>query len=130
MQYFDIYFVEKIHNSIIDEIGGIKGYNKQSIGYLISALNQIQNDDFYPNFIDKITHLIFACVKFHPFLDGNKRTAIHISRYFAKLNGINFNKDYFKKMENIVIKLAENSLSKEDLKEFLRIEFLNNEIKY
>lgn len=50
--------------------------------------------------------------------------------YFAKLNGINFNKDYFKKMENIVIKLAENSLSKEDLKEFLRIEFLNNEIKY
>ncbi len=33
-------------------------------------------------------------------------------------------------MENIVIKLAENSLSKEDLKEFLRIEFLNNEIKY
>ncbi|WP_372454512.1 type II toxin-antitoxin system death-on-curing family toxin [Campylobacter sputorum] len=73
---------------------------------------------------------MFACVKFHPFLDGNKRTAIHISRYFAKLNGINFNKDYFKKMENIVIKLAENSLSKEDLKEFLRIEFLNNEIKY
>lgn len=50
--------------------------------------------------------------------------------YFAKLNVINFNKDYFKKMENIVIKLAENSLSKEDLKEFLRIEFLNNEIKY
>lgn len=39
MQYFDIYFVEKIHNSIIDEIGGIKGYNKQSISYLISVLD-------------------------------------------------------------------------------------------
>ncbi|WP_346265096.1 Fic family protein [Campylobacter sputorum] len=43
----------------------------------------MQNDDFHPNFIDKITHLIFACVKFHPFLDGNKRTAIHISYVFC-----------------------------------------------
>lgn len=38
---------------------------------------------------------------------------------YFQINGINF-KDYFKK-QNIVIKLAENSLSKEDLKEFLRI---------
>ncbi|WP_235610110.1 Fic family protein [Campylobacter sputorum] len=26
---------------------------------------------------------MFACVKFHPFLDGNKRTAIHISYVFC-----------------------------------------------
>lgn len=124
MKYFGIEFATRLHDDIIDEIGGLKGYNKVQIGYLISALEQIQNDEFYPEFVDKLTHLIFACVKFHPFLDGNKRSAIYLGEHFARLNGFDFDDSFFAKMEEIVIQIAENSLSKEKLKEFLIANFL------
>lgn len=42
---------------------------KHKVGYLASALEHIKNDDYYPTITDKITHLIFSCVKFHPFAD-------------------------------------------------------------
>lgn len=124
MQYFNIDFAIELHDDIINEIGGLKGYNQTQIGYLISALEQIQNDDFYPTLCDKITHLIFACVKFHPFLDGNKRSAIYLSEHFARLNNLNLNDEYFFKMEDVVIKIAENSMSKDELNIFLKNNFL------
>lgn len=123
MKYFDIDFAITLHDTIIDEIGGLKGYNSQNIGYLISALDQIKKDDFYPDLVHKLAHLIFACVKFHPFLDGNKRTAIYISEHFARLNGVIFDENYFIKMENVIVKLAENSLNKDDLTKFLNQNF-------
>jgi len=55
-------------------------------GQLESVLFNIQNDIYYPTFIDKLTHLIFCLVKFHIFNDGNKRTAIACSSYFLQIN--------------------------------------------
>lgn len=67
MRYLSLQEAKIMHDDIIDEIGGLKGVNPQQIGLLDSALSQIQNDDYYPHFLDKLTHLMFACVKFHPF---------------------------------------------------------------
>lgn len=116
MKYFDLSYAIKFHDDLLALDDGLKGYNQTQIAYLDSALEQIQNDDFYPTFLDKITHLIFACIKFHPFLDGNKRTSIYLGYHFANINGIFCDKEYIKAMEDIVVKVAENSLSKEDLK--------------
>ena len=33
-------------------------------------LDHIQNDDYYPDFVDKLTHLFFCSNKFHCFNDG------------------------------------------------------------
>ena len=82
MIYPDIKDAVEIHNDIIENIGGKSGYNEVSIGYLASALEHVRNNEFDPNFLDKITHIVFSCVKFHPFLDGNKRTAIQLGIYF------------------------------------------------
>lgn len=124
IKYFDINFAIKSHDAIIDEIGGLKGYNKQNIGYLISALDQIQNDDLYPNLSDKMAHLIFSCVKFHPFLDGNKRSAIYLAERFARLNGFNFDESFFEIMENVVLDIAKNQTTKDELKTLLIKKFL------
>lgn len=62
----------KIHDTIIEEMQGLSGYNKTNLGYLDSALEHIKNDDFYPNFVDKLTHIMFSCIKFHPFNDEIK----------------------------------------------------------
>lgn len=53
-----------LHQQMIEAMQGLKGVNPQQIELLESALQQIQNDDYYPNFIDKLTHIVFACVKF------------------------------------------------------------------
>ena len=70
-------------------------------------------------FLDKMTHIIFSCVKFHPFLDGNKRTAIYLGFHFAKINGLDCPNRYYTEMEDIVVKIAEDYISKDDLKDIL-----------
>lgn len=56
-------------------------------GRLESVLYNIQNDDWYPTFVDKLTHLFFCTCQFHCFADGNKRLAITLSTLFLLLNG-------------------------------------------
>jgi hypothetical protein len=53
-----------------------------NIGYLESALEFIQNDDYYPAFEDKLVHLIWSINRNHAFSDGNKRLSITIGVHF------------------------------------------------
>ena len=71
-------------------------------GKLESVLAHIQNDDYYPTFIDKLTHLFFCTCEFHCFADGNKRLAITLSAQFLLFNGyMSVAKNFFAITENI-----------------------------
>ncbi|WP_311337257.1 type II toxin-antitoxin system death-on-curing family toxin [Campylobacter ureolyticus] len=120
MKYLNISQVIKLHTQIIAVSGGLDGYNKTQISYLNSVCENIKNDEYYPTFLDKLTHLIFSCVKFHPFLDANKRTALHIGLAFILINFPDLKiDDYYIKMEDIIISVADGSASKDRLKEEL-----------
>lgn len=54
--YFDVDHAIEIHDWIIEESGGMHGINSK--GQLESSLHHIQNDDYYPEFGDKLTHLV------------------------------------------------------------------------
>ena len=106
---------------MIEAMQGLKGKNPQQIQLFDSALQQIQNDDYYPCFIDKLTHLIFACVKFHPFLDGNKRTALLVARTFIVMNHREMlPTNFYQQLEDVIVDLAANRISKEHLQEILK----------
>ncbi|EHM2680013.1 TPA: type II toxin-antitoxin system death-on-curing family toxin [Campylobacter jejuni] len=120
INYISFDEILSLHDEIIENIGGLKGYNDKQIGLLKSALEHMQNDDYYPSFYEKLTHLIFACVKFHPFLDGNKRTAIYSAVYFIRLNKQDEVKEFIVKMEQVVVDLAENKIDKEKLLKLLQ----------
>lgn len=111
--YFDTKHAIKVHDWIIDNSGGMDGCRE--IGLLDSALEHIQNDDYYPTFQEKLKHLVYAVNKFHPFNDGNKRSSLVLGAYFLELNGYDYciNK-FVQEMEEIVIWLAENKI-KDDL---------------
>ena len=84
---------------------------------LESVLCHIQNDDYYPEFVDKLTHLFFCACQFHCFADGNKRIAITLSTQFLLKNGYLFiAKDFIHKMENISYHVATGKISKELLR--------------
>lgn len=121
MRYLSLQEAQILHGDIINEISGLKGVNSQQIGLLESALVQIQNDEYYPHFLDKLTHLIFACVKFYPFLDGNKRTAIYLAKAFIKLNYPELmSDDFYQNLEDDVVFVAEGKITEEQLREILK----------
>lgn len=119
MRYLSLQEVQIMHDDIISEIGGLNGANPKQIALLDSALTQIQNDDYYPSFIDKLTHLMFACVKFHPSLECNKRTALLIGDAFIMLNHKATPKDFYQKLEDVIVSVASDELSKDELKQIL-----------
>lgn len=89
-------------------------------GQLDSILCNIQNDVYYPTFLDKLTHLIWGICKFHCFIDGNKRAAIWIGTQFLLSNGYEDVAELFPKyIENICCSLAENKMDKDLLKRIL-----------
>lgn len=91
--------------------GGALGHF--DLGRLDSVLQNIQNDDYYPTFVDKLTHLFFCTCEFHCFEDGNKRLAITLSAYFLLLNGyMAVAKRFFEITENISYQVAAGKIDK------------------
>lgn len=81
---------------------------------LEGVLNNIQNDDWYPTFVDKLTHLFFCTCQFHCFADGNKRLAITLSTLFLLLNGyLSIAETFLAKTENICLNVASSKIDKE-----------------
>lgn len=75
------------HRSTIEHSGG-GDCSDINIGYLESALEMVQNDDYYPSFKDKLVHLVWSVNRNHSFSDGNKRLSITIGVLFLSLNAI------------------------------------------
>lgn len=83
-------------------------------------LEHIQNDDYYPTFEEKLTHLFFSSNKFHCFADGNKRIAITLCAQMLLLNGYLYCAGHFiKEMENISYHVAAGRIDKYFLHEII-----------
>ena len=78
-----------LHSRLISTIGG--GHGVRDIGMLLSALGRPQatfdGKELYPDIMLKAAALMDSLVRNHPFMDGNKRTAITASALFLRLNG-------------------------------------------
>lgn len=110
--YFDVYHAIQEHDWIINNSGGGEGII--NIGLLESPLEHIQNDFYYPEMEDKLTHLVYSINKNHAFQDGNKRSSLALGAYFLKLNGFDYLVQVFiVKMENIAVWVADNVIDKE-----------------
>ena len=89
-------------------------------GRLESILVHIQNDDYYPTFEEKLTHLVFSTNQFHCFQDGNKRISISLGAQFLLLNGYLYcSHKFIQEMENISYHVAAGRINKELLFEII-----------
>ncbi len=61
--YFTTEYAIKTHDKIVEISGGANGI--KDLGNLESPLEHIQNDDYYPDLEDKITHLVFSIKIMH-----------------------------------------------------------------
>lgn len=115
----DIQEVIDIHKkTIVISGGGTDGII--NIGSIDAALEHIQNDLYYPNFIDKLTHLFFVANKSHCFQDGNKRIAISLGSIFLLKNGyLDAAQRFLFKMETISYHLAAGRINKDFLRDII-----------
>ena len=119
--YFDLAHAIEEHRKIIELSGGMSGYDQSKVLILESTLYHIQNDIYYPTFLDKITHLFYSINKNHAFFDGNKRSSIGLSAYFLKINNYDYCIDHFiYEMEDIAVWVAENIVDKDLLKAIIK----------
>lgn len=115
----------EIHRLTIEKSGG-GDFGELDTGKLDSILTHIQNDAYYPTFLEKIVHLFFGSCKFHCFADGNKRIAITLSAMFLLKNGyMRIATTFFREMENISYHVAAGHIDEELLMEIME-NILNN----
>lgn len=116
--YFDTDHAIREHDWIIEHSGGLAGIKDR--GCVESVLEHIRNDIYYPEFEDKLTHLVFSINRFHAFNDGNKRSSIAFGAFFLELNGYDYCvKKFIHEMENIAVWLAEAKIGKDLLREIV-----------
>jgi death-on-curing protein len=117
--YITIDLVQDIHRKTIEVSGG-GDHGNINLGRLDSVLAHIQNDEYYPSFEEKLTHLFFCANKFHCFNDGNKRIAIALGAHFLLINGYVFIVSRFiREMENISYHVASGAIDKDLLYEII-----------
>ena len=89
MRYLKAEQVLFIHARIIAETGGMHGV--RDVGLLRSAVERPRatfgGKDLYRDLFHKAAALLESLIGNHPFLDGNKRTAISAAGLFLVLNG-------------------------------------------
>lgn len=109
----------EIHGKTVEVSGG-GSTGQLEIDKLDAVLQHIQNDDYYPTFDAKLTHLFFCACKFHCFQDGNKRIAITLCAQMLLLNGyLRSINGFIRESENISYHVAAGKISKELLGEWI-----------
>lgn len=120
MIFFDLEQVVKLHSSLIAKTGGMDGIRDENL--LDSALNSLfqtfDDNELYPDIFDKAAQLCYSLVENHPFADGNKRTGVHLTLLFLKLNGekIEYTQS---ELIDFGLGIASGKMTKDSIKEWL-----------
>jgi death on curing protein len=110
-----------IHHRQIAEHGGSEGLRDEAL--LLSALARPQNLLAYgepaPDLASLAAAYAYGIARNHPFVDGNKRTALVAARTFLILNGIDLKATQDDKVLTF-LNLAEGAISEEELADWIR----------
>ena len=109
-----------IHDEAVEMFGGTAGLRDE--GLLESALSRPQNRHGYESeatLFDLAASLCHGICKNHPFLDGNKRTALLSARAFLFLNGHVFEPREVDEVENMVA-VASGAMDEAGLAEWFK----------
>ena len=110
----------QIHAIVIHETGGAAGL--RDLGRLESALatqtQYVFDTELYESFTAKAAALMRAIVADHPFIDGNKRTAMLVGFTFLKINDISI-RILDGVMVDFAVKIATHKLDVTDVADWL-----------
>ncbi|MFA4819444.1 MAG: type II toxin-antitoxin system death-on-curing family toxin [Candidatus Aenigmatarchaeota archaeon] len=106
--------IVKIHEEIIEKFGGTQGLLNEGLLDLVLDQMRISKD-----IIQKSIILLFGIIQDHPFLDGNKRTALESFYTFLNYNSINLEIKDINETESIILKIAKNEISRNIVRKWI-----------
>jgi death-on-curing protein len=111
--------VIQINKKVTAKYGGI--HSLRDIGLLESSVNSAIHNYQYEklDLIALSAIYLFSIIQNHPFLDGNKRTAVMSMLIFLDLNNMDINFPQ-KELEDIVVKIATKEMDKDNFLKWIR----------
>jgi death-on-curing protein len=110
-----------LHSRLIEETGGEHGV--RDLAMLLSALGRPQatfdNSELSASIFMKAAALLDSLIRNHPFIDGNKRTAIASAGLFLSLNGYSLRVDN-PEMARFILACAQSQVALEDIGVWLK----------
>ena len=88
--HLTIQVVREIHDQALKGFGGLQGVRDESLlaSAVLAPQSTFGGKSPYIDLIDVAAAYLFYLCRNHPFLDGNKRTAMVAAIVFLRLNGI------------------------------------------
>jgi death-on-curing protein len=80
--------IKEIHRTFIEQYG-VDGYMYKGMveGCLERAMTYVYGFKPFPKLFLRAAALLYSIIVFHPFVDGNKRTAFETTKIFLRVNG-------------------------------------------
>jgi len=81
--------LDHLGGQVIEETGGVHGImNPGGLEMaLLRPFTVFEGKELFPDLWSKVVALIHSIIAFHPFVDGNKRTALVAADVCLRLNG-------------------------------------------
>lgn len=118
--YITLEEVLAIHFDQIERYGGSHGV--RSLDLLLSSIARPQasfgGSDLYKNINEKGASIVHSIILNHPFIDGNKRTAITSLARFLHINGFKLSATD-EQIVKFMLKVATNSVSQLDISNWI-----------
>ena len=115
----DIY---ELHRELEDVFVLSSGVRDKNL--LASAVNTpfqtFMGNDLYPSLYDKAAQLCYGIANNHPFIDGNKRTALHSMYVYLIINGYDITASQ-QDVENLIINVAAGNITNTELAYWLKV---------
>jgi death-on-curing protein len=119
--HLTIDIVREIHQLALEEFGGMDGVREPALLESAVAAPQatLGGDPLFADLIEVAAAYLFFLCRNHPFLDGNKRTALGACLVFLRLNGLEPAKDG-PEWEVLTLAVASGELDRHETTERLR----------
>jgi death-on-curing protein len=110
-----------IHEQEIQKAGGDPGIRKeQEIQACADAPKASFEGEYLNDLFEMAASYIICLTIWHPFVDGNKRTALASALTFLYLNGYEVEESYDLELADLVLDFLSKDISKEQIAEHLQ----------
>jgi death-on-curing protein len=120
--------VIEIHDKEMISAGGLSGIRDiNALEAAVAAPQASFNGQFLMGIFEMAATYVNSIAQNHPFLDGNKRTALASSLTFLFINGYEIDESYDEELADKTIDLVTRKITKTDFANFLKSR--SNDIK-
>ena len=120
-RYLNLEEILRLHFQVIEDFGGSHGVRDESRlkSVVVAPSQEAFGQEQYPSIFEKAAVYMRNIIGDHPFVDGNKRTAVTSAGIFLHRNGYRLS-THPKKLEDFAVNIAVRHLDVPEIAKWLK----------